>query len=391
MSVPPTVDIVIAARHEQRHIAACLEAIHAQDYPADLIRTFVIDNSDDDLTMAIASKFDCRVERSETVSAAAARNRGIKLGTGELVALLDAHCIADRSWITNLVARFSDARVAGCQGKIVYRHDSSLVRIVCGDLMNDSADYEMRQLVAGENGAFPAIGSNNAMFRRSLIEEVGYFATDVFNCEDIDLSWKIFLLGYQFDFAPDAIVAHASPHSLFSFVRKIFDHGRAGARLTYKYQLQRKVSDAAPAPVRWQLPLILRLLYRSGYRLEAGQIHCQPELHQYEAVDETRRQSFVWTDDSCLKVSSHVVYWFDETGSSTCVDVRANTRFVLDGPGDFFFRRICAGSCRATVTEQAVARYKQPVVTVAGDLDEFVAHLVEENILEHRLVASNNI
>src|SRR5579883_361237 len=112
----PAIDVVIAARNEARFIGDCLTALREQDYPSGQITIYVVDNGSADATPQIASRQGARVLRETRPGAAAVRNRGIRGGRGELIALLDAHCLVEQGWIRRMAARFTDARLGGCQG-----------------------------------------------------------------------------------------------------------------------------------------------------------------------------------------------------------------------------------------------------------------------------------
>jgi succinoglycan biosynthesis protein ExoA len=53
----PLVTIVVAARNEEGHIQACLEALLAQEYPRDRLEILVLDGRSTDLTREKAAGF----------------------------------------------------------------------------------------------------------------------------------------------------------------------------------------------------------------------------------------------------------------------------------------------------------------------------------------------
>ena len=50
MSDRPTVDVVIPAYNEERHIARCLDCVLAQDYPPELVCVYAVDSGGSDAT-----------------------------------------------------------------------------------------------------------------------------------------------------------------------------------------------------------------------------------------------------------------------------------------------------------------------------------------------------
>ena len=58
---PAHVDIIIAARNEERYLAHCLEALKAQDYPEERLQIYLVDNGSTDRTVTIAKEYGINV------------------------------------------------------------------------------------------------------------------------------------------------------------------------------------------------------------------------------------------------------------------------------------------------------------------------------------------
>src|ERR1700683_2052565 len=108
---PPLIDVVIAAHNEASYLEKCVEALHQQSYGAGQLSIYVVDSNSTDATAEIARSCGAIVLEERAPGAAAARNRGIRTGRGELIALLDAHCMPDVHWMTRMVAGLADSRV----------------------------------------------------------------------------------------------------------------------------------------------------------------------------------------------------------------------------------------------------------------------------------------
>src|SRR5678815_1878162 len=89
----PRVDIIIAARNEERYLGFCLDALREQDYPTELLKIYLVDNGSTDRTVRIAQEFGINVLIEPKRGAAAARNAGLAQSNAELVGFVDAHCI----------------------------------------------------------------------------------------------------------------------------------------------------------------------------------------------------------------------------------------------------------------------------------------------------------
>jgi glycosyltransferase involved in cell wall biosynthesis len=95
MSALPLISVIVPVFNGERYIAAAIESIVAQTYePVEII---VVDDGSTDKTGDIVSALSgsvgtstVRYERQQNSGAAAARNRGIELASGDLLAFLDA-------------------------------------------------------------------------------------------------------------------------------------------------------------------------------------------------------------------------------------------------------------------------------------------------------------
>ena len=95
----PTISVIIPAYNSRQYLAAALDSVLAQEYPAELIDIVVVDDGSRDDSAAIAEAYAMRHPRIQVIrqvnaGQSAARNAGISATRGELVAFLDS----DDSW-----------------------------------------------------------------------------------------------------------------------------------------------------------------------------------------------------------------------------------------------------------------------------------------------------
>ena len=82
----PLVSVVTPVYNGEQYLREALESLFAQDYEP--FESIVVDDGSEDRTPEIARSFPVRYHRQENQGAAAARNTGISLARGELVAWL---------------------------------------------------------------------------------------------------------------------------------------------------------------------------------------------------------------------------------------------------------------------------------------------------------------
>lgn len=94
MNTHPAISVVIPAYNAEKTIAATLDSVLAQSYPPHEV--IVVDDGSKDGTPAVVEAFSPRVRllRQLNSGPSAARNNGIRVATGDWIALLDA----DDTW-----------------------------------------------------------------------------------------------------------------------------------------------------------------------------------------------------------------------------------------------------------------------------------------------------
>jgi glycosyltransferase involved in cell wall biosynthesis len=232
----PRVSVIVPAYNAERYLPETLASIEAQTYRDwDVV---VSDDASTDATVAIAEAFGERfrvVRGSTNGGIGSARNRGIEVSAGELVAFLDA----DDLWFPDYLERQVGLYDAS-------RRDRDDVGIVVCDARIVGPDGYRAQTYM-EAVRFPnevtltrLVRSNlifvSALSPRAIVEEVGRFATDLVGTEDYDLWLKIVERGYR-------VVANRRPLAVYRLtpgsVSTKQDAGIAALERTYRRALER--------------------------------------------------------------------------------------------------------------------------------------------------------
>tara|TARA_R110001592_G_scaffold148669_1_gene373816 strand:+ start:4111 stop:5037 length:927 start_codon:yes stop_codon:yes gene_type:complete len=94
------VSVIVPAHNEERYISQCLQSLAAQDYPKYQYEVIVVDNNSTDKTSEIAAGFGVKIVQQGSGPVGAVRNAGASIAKGELLAFIDADCIAPTNWLT---------------------------------------------------------------------------------------------------------------------------------------------------------------------------------------------------------------------------------------------------------------------------------------------------
>src|SRR5580765_2452022 len=112
----PKVSLVVASYNGDRTLKACLESLEKLNYPD--YEVILVDDGSTDTTPQIAANFPgvrfIHHERNRGLSAA--RNTGIRVAKGAIIAFTDADCRADEDWLYYLVADLQNSEFAAMGG-----------------------------------------------------------------------------------------------------------------------------------------------------------------------------------------------------------------------------------------------------------------------------------
>ena len=215
----PLVSVVVPVFNGEETIEACIDSLLRLDYPATQLEVVVVDNRSKDRTPTILADYGERIVRAREAirGPAAARNRGVRVAGGEIVAFTDADCTVDPGWLRQLIGPLSDPSVGIVGGRILSRRPCNAIERF-GEIIHDH-----QKAIEVYKPPY-AITMNWASPRRVLMD-AGLFDEAYLRCEDVDLSQRILTLGHRIAYASEAVVYHRNEHSLAGLFREGYQHG----------------------------------------------------------------------------------------------------------------------------------------------------------------------
>lgn len=145
-----------------------------------------------------------------------ARNFGVKQAKGEIIVFIDAHCIVnDHNWIQKFLQFFNDPQVGAVGGYFAPRTRKS------GPSLTFSSTPQRR-----------LIKSANAAYRKSVLEQVGGFASEMEWAGDADLTFKLHNSEWKVVHSRDIMVIHAE--KIWS-IKRAFSYGTCFFPLLRRY------------------------------------------------------------------------------------------------------------------------------------------------------------
>lgn len=206
MSLPPPllrkVSVYVPAYNAAEFLGPCIEALLGQTLPAKEI--LVIDDGSQDASTEIATRYPgvTLIRHPLNKGLAAARNTAMRAARNELVASIDADCVAAPSWLEELTRHLTDPGIVGVGGKLIegiQRSTADRWRAV--HMPQHWGDTHIR-------GPRFLFGCNN-LFRKSAVLAVGGYEERMrTNGEDTDLCARLREKNWEFLYVPSAQVTH---------------------------------------------------------------------------------------------------------------------------------------------------------------------------------------
>jgi hypothetical protein len=232
----PAVSVVIAAYSDRRwtQLRDAVASVLAQTRPA-LETIVVVDHNPDLLSRAGRELPDAVViPNAGARGASGARNTGVALSRGEIVAFLDDDACATPEWLETLIAGFADPAVAGIGGRVDPLWATARPRWLPREFdWTVGASYSgMPETTAQVRNVW----TNNMALRRAAFDKAGGFREDFGKLgvasrpEDTELCLRVTSGSWLYE--PASAVGHWVPAQRATFryfLRRCFDEGQGKA------------------------------------------------------------------------------------------------------------------------------------------------------------------
>ena len=224
-------------------------ALLEQTFPADQVEYLLVDNNSQDETLARLQDFAERARQlgvtikplsEQTIqSSYAARNRGIRAAQGDLLVFTDADCRPEPTWLTQMVAPFTNGAVGLVVGEI---------KALPGDSWLEQF-AEQREILSQKftiaHSFYPYGQTANLAVRKVALQKSGLFRPYLTTGGDADLCWRIQMTGdWQVYFAKDAIIRHRHRSTLKELGSQWRRYGRSNQYLHELFDVP--LQQAAP-------------------------------------------------------------------------------------------------------------------------------------------------
>lgn len=227
----PFVSVIVPCRNERPYIAACLDSILSNQYPADSFEVLVIDGASEDGTRQVLDEYSrtqpvIRWLDNPARTAPAALNIGIRNARGTIVMRMDAHCRYPDNYIAKLVdwLEASGADNVGAAWRTLPGSNTAVARAIAAAMAHPfgvgNAHFRLGTSVPIWVDTVPF-----GCYRRSVFDWVGMFDEDLVRNQDDEFNQRLIKGGGRILLVPDLTIDYYARNSIWNLTRMYYQYG----------------------------------------------------------------------------------------------------------------------------------------------------------------------
>jgi len=212
-----SVSVVIVSRHRPAELRRCLSALRFQTLP----RFEVVVVADPASMQVIADLgLDGRVKQAtfDVPNISQARNIGVGMAAGDVVAFIDDDAVAEPVWLEQLTVPFLEPILGAAGGFVLGRNGIELqwgAEMVGPDGDSRPIDLTKKTTFQGSAESTVKTHGTNCAFRRDTLQQMGGFDEGYhFYLDETDLNVRLGQRGYRTALVPEALVQHGFAPSI---------------------------------------------------------------------------------------------------------------------------------------------------------------------------------
>ncbi len=206
------ISVVIPHMNQEAELDRCLAALMPQARAAGA-EVIVVDNGSAAMPQAVAERHGVRLAREETPGPGPARNHGVALAAGEVLAFIDADCVPGEDWLAAIERAIGrQAQILGGDVRILHADPD---RPTVWEAYESEFAYRMEHYIARQGFT----GTGNLAVTRAVLDDVGPFG-GIGVAEDRDWGHRATARGHAIAWVPDMVAYHPARTSFAELARK---------------------------------------------------------------------------------------------------------------------------------------------------------------------------
>jgi cellulose synthase/poly-beta-1,6-N-acetylglucosamine synthase-like glycosyltransferase len=221
----PRVTVQLPIYNEMYVCERLISSVCAIEYPRELLEIQVLDDSTDETTHIAAAAVEHWRQRGVDIHYVHRTNRrgykagaleeGLAIARGQLIAVFDADFVPDPDFLRRTVPHFSEPKVGMVQVRWGHLNRTYSALTQAQSIMLDG-HFMIEHTARNRSGRFFNFNGTAGIWRREAILDAGGWAHDTLT-EDLDLSYRAQLRGWQFVFLPHVVSPAEVPVEMNAF------------------------------------------------------------------------------------------------------------------------------------------------------------------------------
>jgi cellulose synthase/poly-beta-1,6-N-acetylglucosamine synthase-like glycosyltransferase len=264
----PLVTVQLPIYNEVHVVQRLIDAAAALDYPLHRLEIHVLDDSTDGTTSLARARMAFHLDQGVNITLLQRQDRtgykagalaeGMRVAHGEFIAIFDADFLPPPDFLQRTIPHFENRpRLGLIQARWGHLNTAYSLLTRAQALILDG-HFGVEHLARNRGGLFMNFNGSAGVWRRACIEDAGGWRGETI-CEDIDLSYRAQLAGWEFLYLPHVEIQAELPPQVHAFKRQQFRWAKGATQCLLKLG-----SRLLFQPI----PLIQRiegLLHLSGY------------------------------------------------------------------------------------------------------------------------------
>ena len=212
------VSVIVPVFNDSERLQKCLEALENQTYPQDLYEVIVVDNGSDESVEELVNQFPQAFLTYESKRGSyAARNQGISISRGELLAFTDSDCIPAQNWLEMGVKQLKSTSNCGLVGGKIEIFFKDPHNPTAAEIYDAATNLQQKKYI--EEYKYGATA--NLFTWKKLFADVGYFDSNLKSGGDGEWGVRVYSRGYLLVYGEEVCIAHPARYSLAELSRKV--------------------------------------------------------------------------------------------------------------------------------------------------------------------------
>ncbi len=294
--------VIIPNFNGEHLLKQCLSALKATDTSGVELDIIIVDNGSEDNSIDLINKFSkdiTVIANSENLGFAEACNQGAVKAEGDYILFLNNDTKVEKNWLQALLEGIDEESNIICTSSKIVGWDEDKVEFGGGEINFcgygfQRASFKEKYMPLESPSLIPFACGCSMLIKRDVFIECGMFDKDFFAFyEDVDLGWRLNILGYKTLYCPHSVVQHrhhATAKKLNEgFLYYLWSRNALVSVLkNYEDKLVSKVFTAA------FLLTFERFIYISGLRKKAVELDMQDEAERYLDIEEGIGKAFLY-------------------------------------------------------------------------------------------------